>query len=177
MLLTWVMPQFGSVPMADCGCGGVQYVSHIIVGGFTRMLHPRKKHLPVFGLDALTTDEMSIPRFSSTRRFAAPTPVYWPVGLVPATVATPLKTEKLSKYLPLSALRAYIFWSSAATQNGGVFPNSFVVNWTLPSWRWSESGPVPCPAVLLGRSGSTVVQRTFPFAALSAKTWFAWVTK
>src|SRR5712692_6126138 len=176
MLLIWLTSQFGSVPMEEPGCGGVQYVSHICVGGFTLRFQPRNMHLPVFGLEALTTDEMRMPLFSSTRRFAAPTPVYWPVGLVPATVATPLKTEKLSKYLPLSALRAYIFWSSAATQNVGVLPKSFVVNWTLPSWRWSESGPVPCPAVLLGRSGSTTVQRTFPFAALRANTWSYWVT-
>src|SRR4029077_16557610 len=141
MLLTWLTVQFGSVPMAEPGCGGVQYVSHICVGGFTRMFHPRKKHLPVFALEALTTDEMRMPLFSSTRRFAAPTPVYWPVGLVPLTVATPLKTEKLSSYLPLSALMAYIFWSSAATQNVGVFPKSFVVNCTFPSCRCSDNGP------------------------------------
>src|SRR2546428_14079522 len=110
MLLTWVMSHLGSVPMADCGCGGVQYVSHICVGGFTRMFHPRNMHLPEFGLEALTTEEMRMPPFSSTRRFAAPTPVYWPAGLVPFTVAPPLKTEKLSSYLPFSAFMESDFW-------------------------------------------------------------------
>src|ERR1700730_12812536 len=106
MLLTCLMVQLGSTGTLPPGCGGVQNAVHICVGGVTRTFHPRKKHLPVAGLDALTTDEMRMPLFWSTRMFAPPTPVYWLPGLFPSTLATPLKTEKLSSNLPFSALSA-----------------------------------------------------------------------
>src|ERR1700736_38378 len=106
MLLTWLTVQLGSTGMLPPGCGGVQKAVHINVGGVTRMFHPRKKHLPELALEALTMDVMTMPLFSSTKRFAAPTPVYWPPGLFPSTVPMPLKTEKLSRNLPFRAFTA-----------------------------------------------------------------------
>src|ERR1700730_11071543 len=104
MLLTCLMVQLGSTGMLEPGCGGVQYVSHIICGGLTRTFQPRYMHLPESGLVAVTMDEITMPLFWSTRRFAAPTPVYMLPGLFPATVPTPSKTEKFSRNLPLRAL-------------------------------------------------------------------------
>src|SRR5712691_273605 len=103
MLLTCLMVQLGSTGRLPPGCGGVQNAVHISVGGVTRIFHPRKKHLPDAGLDAVTTDEIRIPLFWSTRTFAAPTPVYMLPGLFPGTVFTPSKTEKLSRNFPFRA--------------------------------------------------------------------------
>src|ERR1700730_5141836 len=105
MLLTLLVAQFGSTGRLPPGCGGVQNAVHISVGGVTRTFHPRKKHLPVAALDPLNIDVMTMPLFWSTRRFVG-VPVYKAPGLFPATVLMPLKLEKLSSNLPVSALMA-----------------------------------------------------------------------
>src|ERR1700676_78150 len=139
MLLTCLISQLGSTGMLEPGCGGVQKVVHISWGGVTRMFHPRKRHLPVAAFEPLSTDEMRMPLFSSTKRFESPLPTA--LGLFPATVPGAAKIEKLSSYLPFTALMAYSFRSPAAIHHVGVWLNSLVVNCAFPLWRCSPAPP------------------------------------
>src|ERR1700687_5040319 len=47
-------------------------------------------------------------------------------------------------------------------------PKVAVENHSFPSWEWSGSGPVACPAVWLTPSGDRKVHRTLPLATLKA---------
>src|SRR5438132_8198151 len=118
MLFTWLISQLGSSGRLPPGWGGVQKAVHISLGGSTRTFHPRTKHLPVAGLVTLCSDEMTIPSRWSTIIWEGPLCIA--VGLFPAIVLVPSKSEKLSRGFPFKALMAQTLLSPAATHSAGV---------------------------------------------------------
>src|SRR5271155_665319 len=92
-------------------------------------------------------------------------------GLLPATMLSPVKSEKLSSCFPVIALMAYTWLFSPWNHSVGPYtpaPKVAVENHSLPSWSCSGTGPVASPEVWLTTSGDRNVQRTSPLATLNA---------